>query len=128
MWQTKVENASTLASKDAIDAGKSEDSFEENFKELKKWVDVKTSKFGTLAVLREKRRGRLGAALKVFPLAIFQFLFFILVTSHLYYAAFRFGLPLKVFKMCTLERDFHTLIKNALSSSSTDVGSHLISA
>ncbi|KAG7016869.1 Tripeptidyl-peptidase 2 [Cucurbita argyrosperma subsp. argyrosperma] len=63
--KTKVENASTLASKDAIDAGKSEDSFEENFKELKKWVDVKTSKFGTLAVLREKRRGRLGAALKV---------------------------------------------------------------
>ncbi|KAF3487031.1 hypothetical protein F2Q69_00057125 [Brassica cretica] len=41
------------------------DKFEENFKELTKWVDVKSSKFGTLTVLREKRLSRLGSALKV---------------------------------------------------------------
>ena len=39
--------------------------FEENFKELKKWVDVKSSKYGTLLVIREQRSGRLGSALKV---------------------------------------------------------------
>ncbi|GAV79300.1 Peptidase_S8 domain-containing protein/TPPII domain-containing protein [Cephalotus follicularis] len=41
------------------------DLFEENFKELKKWVDVRSSKYGTLLVLHEKRHGRLGTALKV---------------------------------------------------------------
>ncbi|ESQ55302.1 hypothetical protein EUTSA_v10024222mg [Eutrema salsugineum] len=41
------------------------DRFEENFKELTKWVDVKSSKFCTLTVLREKRLSRLGTALKV---------------------------------------------------------------
>ncbi|PON90851.1 Tripeptidyl peptidase [Trema orientale] len=41
------------------------DLFEENFKELKKWVDVKSSKYGTLLVVRERRSGRLGTALKV---------------------------------------------------------------
>ncbi|XP_059629254.1 tripeptidyl-peptidase 2 isoform X2 [Cornus florida] len=41
------------------------DLFEENFKELKKWVDVKSSKYGTLSVIRERRSGRLGTALKV---------------------------------------------------------------
>lgn len=41
------------------------DKFEENYKELTKWVDVKSSKFGTLTVLREKRLSRLGTALKV---------------------------------------------------------------
>jgi tripeptidyl-peptidase-2 len=40
------------------------DKFEENFKELKKWVDVKNSKYGTLLVTRERRSGRLGTALK----------------------------------------------------------------
>ncbi|XP_030500340.2 tripeptidyl-peptidase 2 [Cannabis sativa] len=40
------------------------DMFEENFKELKKWVDVKSSKYGTLLVIRERRCGRLGTALK----------------------------------------------------------------
>ncbi|KAK3447201.1 hypothetical protein EUGRSUZ_A02780 [Eucalyptus grandis] len=39
--------------------------FEENFAELKKWVDVKSSKYGTLLVIREQRHGRLGTALKV---------------------------------------------------------------
>jgi hypothetical protein len=39
--------------------------FEDNFKGLQKWVDAKSSKYGTLLVLRERRRGRLGAALKV---------------------------------------------------------------
>ena len=41
------------------------DLFEDNFKELKKWVDVKSSKYGTLVVIRERRSGRLGTALKV---------------------------------------------------------------
>ncbi|RXI08399.1 hypothetical protein DVH24_022543 [Malus domestica] len=41
------------------------DLFESNFKELQKWVEVKSSKYGTLSVLREKRSGRLGTALKV---------------------------------------------------------------
>ncbi|KAK8511926.1 hypothetical protein V6N12_074615 [Hibiscus sabdariffa] len=41
------------------------DLFEENFKELTKWVDLKSSKYGTLFVLRERRCGRLGTALKV---------------------------------------------------------------
>ncbi|XVF53596.1 hypothetical protein PTKIN_Ptkin05aG0110900 [Pterospermum kingtungense] len=41
------------------------DLFEENLKELKKWVDLKSSKYGTLSVLRERRCGRLGTALKV---------------------------------------------------------------
>ncbi|XP_027110305.2 tripeptidyl-peptidase 2 isoform X1 [Coffea arabica] len=40
------------------------DLFEDNFKELKKWVDVKSSKYGTLVVIRERRSGRLGTALK----------------------------------------------------------------
>lgn len=43
----------------------SPDVFEANFKELKKWVDVKSSKYGTLSVIHERRRGRLGTALKV---------------------------------------------------------------
>ena len=42
------------------------DLFEENFKELRKWVDLKSSKYGTLLVIRERRCGRLGTALKVF--------------------------------------------------------------
>ncbi|XVF50835.1 hypothetical protein PTKIN_Ptkin04bG0135800 [Pterospermum kingtungense] len=41
------------------------DLFEQNFKELMKWVDLKSSKYGTLSVLRERRCGRLGTALKV---------------------------------------------------------------
>lgn len=41
------------------------DKFEENYKELTKWVDVKSSKFCTLTVLREKRLSRPGTALKV---------------------------------------------------------------
>lgn len=30
-----------------------------------KWVELKNSKYGTLLVLRERRNGRLGTALKV---------------------------------------------------------------
>ncbi|CAI9092237.1 OLC1v1027429C3 [Oldenlandia corymbosa var. corymbosa] len=41
------------------------DPFEENFKELKKWADVKSSKYGILSVMRERRGRRLGTALKV---------------------------------------------------------------
>ena len=43
----------------------SKDLFEENFTELKKWVNVTTSKYGILSVMRERRSGRLGTALKV---------------------------------------------------------------
>lgn len=41
------------------------DLFEENYKELKKWVDVKSSKYGMLSVMRERRKGRIGMALKI---------------------------------------------------------------
>ncbi|KAK1260823.1 hypothetical protein QJS04_geneDACA001995 [Acorus gramineus] len=41
------------------------DKFEENFKELKKWVDVKSSKYSMLVVVRERRCKRPGTALKV---------------------------------------------------------------
>ncbi|XP_050387526.1 tripeptidyl-peptidase 2, partial [Argentina anserina] len=39
--------------------------FEDTFKELQKWVEVKSSKYGILSVTREKHHGRLGTALKV---------------------------------------------------------------
>lgn len=42
------------------------DLFDENFKELKKWVDVKCTKYGILLVTHEKRSQRTGTALKVF--------------------------------------------------------------
>ncbi|GFP82230.1 tripeptidyl-peptidase 2 [Phtheirospermum japonicum] len=56
--------------KEETKAAKSESSakpdlFEENFKELKKWVDVKSARYGTLFVIHERRKGRLGTALKV---------------------------------------------------------------
>ncbi|KAL8049656.1 hypothetical protein ABFX02_06G033300 [Erythranthe guttata] len=41
------------------------DLFEENFKELQKWVGVKSSQYGTIFVIRERREGRFGTALKV---------------------------------------------------------------
>nr|XP_010918543.1 tripeptidyl-peptidase 2 [Elaeis guineensis] len=41
------------------------DPFDENFKELKKWVDVKSTKYCMLLVVRERRCRRLGTALKV---------------------------------------------------------------
>ncbi|KAB2016864.1 hypothetical protein ES319_D08G122200v1 [Gossypium barbadense] len=49
----------------AVGSDVQSDLFEENFKELTKWVDLKSSKYGTLSVLRERRCGRLGTALKV---------------------------------------------------------------
>ncbi|RXI10063.1 hypothetical protein DVH24_005510 [Malus domestica] len=48
-WGEKIEDLSKPGS----------DLFESNFKELQKWVEVKSSKYGTLSVLREKRSGRL---------------------------------------------------------------------
>ncbi|XP_044468114.1 tripeptidyl-peptidase 2-like isoform X2 [Mangifera indica] len=51
--------------KDVDKTGDQPDLFENNFKELKKWVDVRSSKYGNLLVLRERRLGRLGTALKV---------------------------------------------------------------
>jgi tripeptidyl-peptidase II len=41
------------------------DVFEENYKELIKWVDAKFAKYATLTVLRERQCGRPGTALKV---------------------------------------------------------------
>ncbi|KAL2995551.1 hypothetical protein AAZX31_10G222000 [Glycine max] len=41
------------------------DLFLENFNELKKWVDVKCTKYGILLVTNERRNQRLGTALKV---------------------------------------------------------------
>ncbi|KAK7270488.1 hypothetical protein RIF29_23667 [Crotalaria pallida] len=41
------------------------DLFAENFNELKKWVDVKCTKYGVLLVTNERRNQRLGTALKV---------------------------------------------------------------
>ncbi|MBA0553915.1 hypothetical protein Golob_013054 [Gossypium lobatum] len=54
----------------AVGSDVQSDLFEENFKELTKWVDLKSSKYGTLSVLRERRCGRLGTALKVFSVRI----------------------------------------------------------
>lgn len=51
--------------KPAPDSTVQPDLFEENFKELQKWVDVKSSRYGTLYIIRERRKGRLGTALKV---------------------------------------------------------------
>lgn len=46
------------------------DVFEENYKELIKWVDAKSTKYGTLTVLRERRCGRCGTALKVYSFSL----------------------------------------------------------
>ncbi|MBA0831085.1 hypothetical protein Goarm_015575, partial [Gossypium armourianum] len=59
----KGEKPSALAASEAVSSDLRSDLFEENFKELTKWVDVKSSKYGTLYVLRERRFGRLGTAL-----------------------------------------------------------------
>lgn len=50
---------------DGEEESSQKDKFEENYRELTKWVDVKLSKFCTLTVLREKRLSRPGTALKV---------------------------------------------------------------
>ncbi|KAK7315056.1 hypothetical protein VNO77_33588 [Canavalia gladiata] len=52
-------------SKQSAGDGNHGDLFEENFKELKKWVEVKSPKYGILLVIRERRAERLGTALKV---------------------------------------------------------------
>jgi len=63
-------SAATEGAKGGLDKKQSSDDrrdlFEENFKELKKWVDVKSPKYGILLVTRERRAQRLGTALKVF--------------------------------------------------------------
>ncbi|XP_027923096.1 tripeptidyl-peptidase 2-like isoform X1 [Vigna unguiculata] len=62
-------SAATEGAKGGLDKKQSSDDrrdlFEENFKELKKWVDVKSPKYGILLVTRERRAQRLGTALKV---------------------------------------------------------------
>ncbi|KAH6782852.1 tripeptidyl peptidase ii [Perilla frutescens var. hirtella] len=55
----------TEDTKASPDTSRRPDLFEENFKELQKWVDVKSSRYGTLYIIRERRKGRLGTALKV---------------------------------------------------------------
>lgn len=55
----------TEDAKAATDSSNNLDLFEENFKELQKWVDVKSTRYGTLYIIRERRKGRLGTALKV---------------------------------------------------------------
>lgn len=54
------------------------DLFEENFKELRKWVDLKNSKYGTILVSRERRKGRLGTALKVLLLCSLQLIWYVM--------------------------------------------------
>ncbi|KAL9240459.1 hypothetical protein vseg_014675 [Gypsophila vaccaria] len=49
----------------AVSSDSHEEAFEKTYKELRKWVDVKSSKYGILSVIRERRSGRLGTALKV---------------------------------------------------------------
>jgi tripeptidyl-peptidase-2 len=58
---TEIES---LKSRESIEVS-TKDVFEENYKELIKWVDAKSAKYGTLTVLRERRCGRPGTALKV---------------------------------------------------------------
>ncbi|XP_009617650.1 tripeptidyl-peptidase 2 [Nicotiana tomentosiformis] len=58
-------NVAKADSQAASESDVTSDMFEENFKELKKWVDVKSSKYGVLSVYRERHHGRLGTALKV---------------------------------------------------------------
>jgi len=55
-----------IENKKSTDGRSQGDLFEENFKELKKWVNVKSTKYGILLVTRERRAQRLGTALKVF--------------------------------------------------------------
>jgi tripeptidyl-peptidase-2 len=61
----RIENLKGEKEGEGEEESSQKDKFEENFKELTKWVDVKSSKYGTLTVLREKRLSRLGTALKV---------------------------------------------------------------
>ncbi|CAA0834352.1 Tripeptidyl-peptidase 2 [Striga hermonthica] len=60
----KCENVNEEA-KATLDSTGDQDQFEQNFKELKKWVNVKSSRFGTLFVIHERRKGRLAIALEV---------------------------------------------------------------
>ncbi|KAF9594983.1 hypothetical protein IFM89_035756 [Coptis chinensis] len=69
--ETPIEDAIVAvddSSKDGESGPKScnyPDLFEENYKELKRWVDMKSSKYSILLVVRQRWRGRLGIALKV---------------------------------------------------------------
>lgn len=68
VWQgdkASTTESSTAAGQTGGQSGDQPDLFEDNFKELRKWVDTKSSKYNTLSVIREKRRGSLGTALKV---------------------------------------------------------------
>ncbi|KAI5070002.1 hypothetical protein GOP47_0014345 [Adiantum capillus-veneris] len=43
----------------------SDDSFEETYLELRKWIDISSTRYSLLKVIHEKRAGRFGTALKV---------------------------------------------------------------
>lgn len=70
----EVDNSQASAATEGDEQSKDDDGihpdlFEENFNELKKWVDVKCTKYGILLVTNERRNQRLGTALKVFSFA-----------------------------------------------------------
>ncbi|WOL10116.1 tripeptidyl-peptidase 2 [Canna indica] len=63
--ETVVTSTTVSSTTTNLDAPAEEpDLFEETFKELKKWVDIKSTKYCMLLVIRERRCGRLGTALK----------------------------------------------------------------
>lgn len=49
-----------------------DDRFEETYLELRKWVDISSTKYSLLTVIRERRAGRLGTAMKVQKGRFFQ--------------------------------------------------------
>ncbi|KAH9603507.1 hypothetical protein KSS87_010023 [Heliosperma pusillum] len=64
--KAKTKSAEAVSDQSAMGSIDAEnDLFEPTYKELRKWVDVKSSKYGILCVIRERRSGRLGTALKV---------------------------------------------------------------
>ncbi|KAK1307536.1 hypothetical protein QJS10_CPA09g01678 [Acorus calamus] len=71
---SKVDGSATVSGDEVSDGATKDsasppvdqpDKFEENFKELKKWVDVKSSKYSMLVVVHERRCKRPGTTLKV---------------------------------------------------------------
>eukprot|EP00250_Pteridium_aquilinum_P012313 c20649_g1_i1 orf=679-4899(-) len=49
----------------ADESGPQDNRFEETYRELRKWVDISSTKYSLLTVIHEKRAGRLGTAIKV---------------------------------------------------------------
>ncbi|XP_074282195.1 tripeptidyl-peptidase 2 [Silene latifolia] len=63
--KAEIKSPDAVSDQAAMSNDTQEDLFEPTYKELRKWVDVKSSKYGILSVIRERRSGRLGTALKV---------------------------------------------------------------